>query len=29
MEADLYARILERLKRSGYDPARLVRTPPA
>jgi apolipoprotein D and lipocalin family protein len=29
MEADLYARILERLKRNGYDPSRLVRTPPA
>jgi apolipoprotein D and lipocalin family protein len=26
---DVYARILERLQRSGYDPARLVRTPPA
>jgi apolipoprotein D and lipocalin family protein len=29
MEADLYARIIERLRRSGYDPDRLVRTPPA
>lgn len=26
---DAYARILERLRRSGYDPVRLVRTPPA
>ena len=29
MEADLYARILARLQRNGYDPGRLVRTPPA
>ena len=29
MEADLYARILARLQRNGYDPSRLVRTPPA
>jgi apolipoprotein D and lipocalin family protein len=29
MEAGLYARIIERLRRSGYDPDRLVRTPPA